>query len=56
MLPIPMDIIRKSMEIPEKIAELSYKDESLAIKYMRIWGERKQPITILYEKITKELG
>jgi len=55
MLPIDPAILMKKMEIPEKIAQLSYIDSEKAIKYMRIWGERKMPITPLYDELNKEL-
>lgn len=56
MLPIDPEILRKSAAIPSKIAELSYKDENAAIKYLRIWGEKKLPVTELFNEISQELG
>jgi len=56
MLPIDPKILFKQMEIPEKIAQLSYIDLEKAIKYMRIWGEKKMPITPLYDELNEELS
>jgi hypothetical protein len=55
LLPIDPEIIRKRAAIPAKIAELSYKDESTALRYIRIWGEKKMPITELFDALSKEL-
>lgn len=55
-LSIDMDILQKRKEIPIKLAELSYKDSKLAIKYMREWGERRIPITVLHEKLCSVLN
>lgn len=55
-LPIDPEFLQKRMMIPAKIAELSYKNESAAIKYMRIWGEKKMGITDLFDVLTVELG
>lgn len=52
-LPICMDIVQKRGEIPKKIAEISYQDEKTAIHYMRIWGEKKMPITELHSELIK---
>lgn len=50
-LPLDPDFLRKRMMIPVKIAELSYKDEMAAIKYLRIWGEKKMPISELFDEL-----
>lgn len=55
-LPIDMDIIAKRKEIPEKLAELSYKNEKKALEYMRLWGEKKKPISELHADLTKALN
>jgi hypothetical protein len=53
---IPVDVLEKRMNIPSKIAELSYKDPEKALYYMRIWGEKKLPVTPLYEALVSELN
>jgi hypothetical protein len=55
-LPIDLEFLQKRSMIPVKIAELSYKDEEAAIKYMRIWGEKKMAITELFAELTSALG
>lgn len=55
MLPIDTDLLKKRQEIPVKLAELSYKDQDKAIHYMRLWGEKKEPITTLHSEITNQL-
>lgn len=55
-LPIDMDLVQKNIEIPKKIAELSYKDEKKAIHYLRIYGEKKLPISELYSKLSEEVS
>ncbi|MEK3821337.1 hypothetical protein MKY20_19890 [Cytobacillus sp. FSL W8-0315] len=49
--PFDLEFIKKRMAIPQKIAKLSYLNEKAAIKYMRIWGEKKMPITILFDEL-----
>jgi hypothetical protein len=55
-LPIDLEFLQKRAMIPVKIAELSYKNEEAAIKYMRIWGEKKMAITELFEELTSALS
>lgn len=55
-LPIDLEFLQKRKMIPVKIAELSYKDETAAIKYLRIWGEKKMAITELYDELTFALS
>lgn len=55
-LPIDPIILMKRVEIPGLIAELSYKDEKKAVEYLRIWGEKRMPITPLHEALSIELG
>jgi hypothetical protein len=55
-LPIDLEFLQKRSMIPIKIAELSYKDEEAAIKYMRIWGEKKMAISELFAELTSALG
>jgi hypothetical protein len=55
-LPIDPEFLQKRMMIPVKIAELSYKDEGSAIKYLRIWGEKKMTISDLFAELTFELS
>ncbi|PUB12588.1 hypothetical protein [Paenisporosarcina sp. OV554] len=55
-LPIDPIILEKRAAIPGLIAELSYHDETKAIKYMRIWGERRMPITSLFSTLNLEIS
>ncbi|MDR7237171.1 hypothetical protein [Neobacillus drentensis] len=55
-LPIDLEFLQKRKMIPIKIAELSYKDEEAAIKYLRIWGEKKMAITVLFDELTVALN
>lgn len=55
-LPIDPEILRKRMAIPTKIAELSYINPDAAIKYMRIWGEKKMPVTVLFDELISVLS
>jgi hypothetical protein len=55
-LPIDLEFLQKRKMIPVKIAELSYKDEEAAIKFMRIWGEKKMAISVLFEELTTALS
>ncbi|WP_046178826.1 hypothetical protein [Domibacillus tundrae] len=50
------DILLKRMAIPGKIAELSYVDQEAAVHFMRIWGEKKMPITTLFEELNSALA
>ncbi|WP_370222048.1 hypothetical protein [Cytobacillus sp.] len=54
--PIDPEFLKKRKAIPEKIAELSYKNEQEAIKYMRIWGEKAMPITELFDELVVALS
>lgn len=54
-LPINPDILQKRMEIPVKIAELSYKNEKQAIEFMRLWGEKRITINEIHEKLSTAL-
>jgi hypothetical protein len=55
-LPIDQDILKKRSMIPSKIAELSYLDSDAAIKYLRIWGERKMPVTELFQELVSVMS
>jgi hypothetical protein len=55
-LPIDPEFLRKRMMIPVKITELSYKDEEAAIKYVRIWGEKKMAISELFDELIVALN
>lgn len=55
-LPIDLDLLRKRMAIPAKIAELSYTNQNEAIKYLRIWGEKKMPVTDLFNELSSLLS
>ncbi|WP_416149458.1 hypothetical protein ACM26V_00210 [Salipaludibacillus sp. HK11] len=50
-LPIDPEILKKRMQIPKLLAKLSYQDEEEAIRLMRQWGEKKQPITSMYNEL-----
>ncbi len=54
-LPIDLDILQKRKSIPIKLAELSYLNNEKAIELLREWGEKRVPITPLYEKIMDAL-
>lgn len=53
--PIDPILLRKRMAIPGMIAELSYIDGDAAIKYMRIWGEKKMAVSILFDELNTYL-
>jgi hypothetical protein len=55
-LPIDQEILKKRSMIPNKIAELSYFNQEAAIKYLRIWGERKMPVTELFQELTEVIS
>jgi hypothetical protein len=55
LLPIDQEILKKRSMIPSKIAELSYRDQDAAIHYLRIWGERKMPVTELFQELVTVL-
>ncbi|MGG3450237.1 hypothetical protein [Domibacillus aminovorans] len=50
------EILLKRMAIPKKLAELSYLDQDAAVHYMRIWGEKKMPITTLFDELNTTLA
>lgn len=50
-LPIDVDILRKRKMIPIKLAELSYTKPEEALKLLQVWGEKKMPITPLFNEI-----
>lgn len=52
-LPIDPEFLRKRMLIPVKLAELSYLNQEAAIKYLRIWGEKRMPITELFDELNQ---
>lgn len=51
-LPIESEILMKRSEIPSLISQLSYQDEQQAIEYLRLWGEKKMPITTIHQELT----
>lgn len=55
-LPIEPEFLQKRMMIPKKIAHLSYFDQEAAIKFMRIWGEKKLSVTEIYDSLLEELN
>ncbi|KAA6482212.1 hypothetical protein [Bacillus swezeyi] len=54
-LPVDPEFLKKRMAIPSKIAQLSYINPEQAIKYIRIWGEHKKPVSELYTELTNVL-
>ncbi|WP_064091539.1 hypothetical protein [Rossellomorea aquimaris] len=54
-LPICRDTLRKRQAIPMKLAQLSYTKPDAAISFLRLWGEKKIPISPLYEEILTHL-
>jgi len=55
-LPIDPIILLKRGAIPGLLAKLSYQDQTKAVKYMRIWGEKQMPITTLHAVLENELS
>lgn len=55
LLPIDPLILSKGAAIPGLIAELSYVDATKAVEYLRIWGEKRMPITSIHSELTSEL-
>ncbi|WP_078428799.1 hypothetical protein [Alkalihalobacterium alkalinitrilicum] len=51
LLPIPVEILEKRSMIPMKLAELSYNNPDKAIELLRVWGEKRMPITPLFDEI-----
>ncbi|MDD9312613.1 hypothetical protein PUS82_15165 [Cytobacillus firmus] len=49
--PIDPEILRKRKAIPGLISELSYLNEDKAVNYIRIWGEKRMPITELFDEL-----
>jgi hypothetical protein len=50
-LPIDVELLNQKRMIPVKLAELSYIDPEATIRLLRIWGEKKMPITPLFNEI-----
>jgi hypothetical protein len=50
-LPIDVELLNKRRLIPVKLAELSYINPEATIRLLRIWGEKKMPITPLFNEI-----
>ncbi|WP_335870110.1 hypothetical protein [Bacillus sp. 2205SS5-2] len=51
ILPICRETLQKRQAIPLKLAELSYVNPEAALSFLRLWGEKKIPISPLYEEI-----
>jgi hypothetical protein len=47
------EILKKRREIPLLLTKLSYSDEGLSIKYLRIWGERRMQTSPLYQELVE---
>lgn len=54
-LPIDPMLLAKRSEIPSLIAQLSYLDQKKAIEFLRIWGEKRMPITTIHGQLKDEL-
>ncbi|OAT84211.1 hypothetical protein A6P54_02635 [Bacillus sp. MKU004] len=50
-LPICRETLQKRQAIPMKLAQLSYINPEAALSFLRLWGEKKIPISPLYEEI-----
>lgn len=48
-LPIDPEIIRKNAYLPDKLAQLSYKNPEAAMAILREWGEGRKAITQLWD-------
>lgn len=55
ILPIDPEILVKRSMISALIAKLSYRDEKAALHYLRIWGEKRMPITQLYLELEEAI-
>ncbi|PPA71930.1 hypothetical protein [Jeotgalibacillus proteolyticus] len=53
--PIDREVLEQRMAIPVLLAELSYKNTEKSVELMREWGEKKLPITPMYDKIVTEI-
>ena len=54
-LPLEYELARKSGEIRNKLAELSYLNVDRAVELMRVWGEHKMHITPLHALLVDEI-
>lgn len=50
-LPIDRELLEKRKMIPVKLAELSYTKPEVVLVLLRDWGEKKKPITTLFDEI-----
>lgn len=50
-LPIDPEMLKKRQAIPVKLAELSYTDPDAALELLREWGEKRKPLTPIYDEI-----
>lgn len=55
-LPISKDLLMKRKAIPPLLAQLSYSKPDITLNLLRMWGEKKKPITPLYEEIIYHLN
>jgi hypothetical protein len=52
---IEPEIIRKDQAIPCMIAQLSYLDQTLAVDFIRQYGEMSTPVTPMYDSLSNAL-
>jgi hypothetical protein len=52
---IDRELVRKSAYLPDKLAELSYKNPDAALKLLRDWGEGRKPISQLWDETLAQL-
>jgi hypothetical protein len=50
-LPIDVELLNKKRMIPVKLAELSYVNPEAALRLLRVWGEKKKPISTFYDEM-----
>jgi hypothetical protein len=53
--PLFRELGLKKSQFPSLLAELSYSDKETTINLLRLWLEYKTPVTMLYDKIFKEV-
>lgn len=54
-LPINLEVLEKRTEIPELIAELSYRDQNQAVEFIRLWSKRRITIDEIHKKLHEAL-
>lgn len=56
MLPINPEVLQKRNMIPELLSRLADDNPDEAIRLLKVWAEKKMPITPLYEEILSYLN